>query len=416
MPDTLVPPEVVEEVRRCYACDTSYHLAWDPEVQVMDNDGNPVSVHRSCSVRCEVCNGHYVWSGIKGSQRHNVWNKETCDKCWATIQKEHPNEEWVECDDCGTMVRDGWGDDGEYSSYRALFLCRSCYDSYIQCNDCGYEFYENDGHECEDEDDTESSYIHNYSYKPRPRFFGDTKYHFGIELEVEASRNGDYQWGAQMCSDEMGDRGYLKYDGSLSHGFEIVSHPHSLHEMQNEFPWDMLERLRRDGFRSWNTSSCGLHVHVSRTAFNGSTLNQRETHQIKFLKLIYDNQRQVQRLAGRQSTYASFDDKGRLVPKVKMGSQTSGRYSAVNIENDATLEVRVFRGSLRKERVLSAVEFTHAAVEYTRNLKIVANDKPLSWAKFVGYVSDHSKLYPNLFLIMNELFDKEDITSSEEDN
>ena len=209
-----------------------------------------------------------------------------------------------------------------------------------------------------------------------------------------------------------GYRAYLKSDGSLSYGFEIVTHPHSLKEMQEKFPWaDILSYLKSNKFRSWNTSTCGLHVHVSRSAFSGGSITLRESHQIRFMKLIYDNERQVTRLAGRSSNYATFSDKGKIIPKVKMGDQSNGRYSAINTENDETLELRVFRGSLRYERVLAAVEFTHAAVEYTRDLKMVAKNKPLSWARFVSYVSEHSDTYPNLFIIMNELFDKEELTT-----
>ena len=418
MPDTLVPPEVVEETITCAVCDRDNWRSYDPRCTAVDTEGNEYEVHRSCSVNCEVCNVRFVWgsvNGIKGSHRQSVWNKETCDACWASIQ-ETEDDDWCECDTCGTTVHNDV-DEIRYSEWRGEDLCLQCYASDVECNDCGACFYEDDGHTCEEEYDESSSYhVHSYSYKPRPLFFGDTKYYFGVELEIETARTGDYQWGAEMCAVAMEERGYLKQDSSLSNGFEIVSHPHSLQEIQDKFPWHMLEKLRRGGFRSWDTRTCGLHVHVSRTAFSAATSNQRETHQIKFMKLIYDNQRQVQRLAGRQSTYASFDDKGRIIPKVKFGNQHNGRYSAVNIENDATLEVRVFRGSLRKERVLSAVEFVHAAVEYTRNLKIAPNNKPLSWAKFVGYVSQQHETYPNLFLIMNELFDKEDNTSSEEDN
>jgi len=419
MPDTLVPPEVAEEVIVCFICDGSRWMGWDPRLTGIDKDGNEHPVHRSCSVRCEVCNVTWVHGSVYGSLRNSVWNKETCDNCWQEIQNENEDENWMACDSCGTYVRNDT-DEIRYSDWRGEDLCIQCYNCDVECNDCGSCFYEDDGHTCESDDNDSSPYVHGYSYKPRPVFFGDTKYHFGIELEVEAGQRGDYHWAAETVAQAMsqsGHRGYLKQDGSLSYGFEIVSHPHSLQEMQDEFPWDVLERIRRNGFRSWNTRTCGLHVHVSRTAFSAATTNQRETHQIKFMKLIYDNQRQVERLAGRSSSYARFDDKGSIIPKVKLGNQNAGRYSAVNIENDATLEIRVFRGSLRKERVLSAVEFVHAAVEYTRNLKIAPNDKPLSWAKFVGYVSQQHQTYPNLFLIMNELFDKaEDVTSSEEDN
>jgi hypothetical protein len=101
------------------------------------------------------------------------------------------------------------------------------------------------------------------------------------------------------------------------------------------------------------------------------------------------------------------------VSKVKHGTQENGRYSAINTENDATLEVRVFKGSLRKERVLSALEFVHGAVEYTRNLKVTGKNNALSWLQFTRYVAENQEQYPNLALIMNESFSRD---SAPEDN
>jgi hypothetical protein len=209
----------------------------------------------------------------------------------------------------------------------------------------------------------------------------------------------------------------MKDDGSLNYGFEIVSHPHTLKEF-DKFNWSVLKQLKKT-CRSWDTDTCGLHVHVSRsgfgelfsreqfdsrTAYYSAVALSRQAHELRFMKLIYDNERQVKRISGRSSSYASFEDKGQLVQKIKWGTQNNGRYSAVNTENDSTIEVRVFRGSLRKERVMSAIEFVHSAVEYTRDLKINGKDKNLSWLKFAGFISENTDKYPNLALIMNETF------------
>ena len=126
------------------------------------------------------------------------------------------------------------------------------------------------------------------------------------------------------------------------------------------------------------------------------------------MKLIYDNQRQVERLAGRTSNhYATFEDKGKLIRKVKEGYQSNGRYSVINTENEATLEVRIFRGSLKKERVLSAIEFVTAGVEYTRDLKVTGANKALSWLQFVAYVAQNHEQYPNLFNTMEKTLSTE---------
>jgi hypothetical protein len=370
-------------------------------------------MHYTCTAHCDACNKRKPWGGFE-----NVENNDMCKDCYVVWSDENPDAEV--CYSCETYVASA--NDLEYSSWLSESICLHCHDNrYYECGECGYEdhHYNMEEHICErDIDDVESnSNIHSYSYKPRPKFHGDAKYYLGVELEVECRDSTYFDDAANYVADKtgFGYRGYLKSDGSLSYGFEIVTHPHSLKEMQESFPWaDILSKLKSYRFRSWNTSTCGLHVHVSRSAFGGGTITLRESHQIRFMKLIYDNERQITRLAGRSSNYATFSDKGKIIPKVKNGEQSNGRYAAINIENDETLEVRVFRGSLRYERVLSAIELVHAAVEYTRDLKMSVKHKPLSWARFVAYVSEHSDTYPNLFIIMNELFDRAELNTDDQ--
>ena len=374
-----------------------------------------VRMHKGCTERCQNCDIHYACSRFqsRGSRMYAVNSHQLCDFCfeeWAAL-----NPDGAQCD-TGCWVSND--DDLRWSDYRGSSYCMSCYDIDIECDDCGYCYHEDDGHNCDNDNDNYSSphseFIHSYTYKPSPNFFGDGQYHMGIELEIEDT-NDNYIEGAEVAFLAMNPsrfkkyRGYLKSDGSLSRGFEIVSHPHTLKEFQTNFPWQMLTDLKKLRFRSWNTSTCGLHVHVSRTAF------EDENHQIRFIKLIYDNQRQVQRIAGRTSNYATFSDKGNIIPKVKFKNQSNGRYAAVNVEPEDTVEVRVFRGSLHIPRVLSAIEFVDSTVQYTKELKIIPKDKPLSWVRYVGFISANSDKYPNLFDIINRSFDNESPSENVED-
>ena len=269
------------------------------------------------------------------------------------------------------------------------------------------EYWDGNSHDCEE--DISSQLIHEYSYRPRPHFFGEAKYHFGFELEVESQGNSR-KAGASYVVDRLSPRVYLKNDGSLDEGFEIVSHPHSLEELQKKFNWETLTGLRKQGFRSWDTSTCGLHVHVSRTAFGEvskrSDIVKAQAHELRFIKLIYDNQRQIERLAGRSSSYAKFNDKGSLANRVKYGHQDD-RYEAVNSQNERTLEVRVFKGSLKPARVLSAIELVHASVEYTRDLKVNGSNSALKWIHFVRFVADQAETYPNLVNAIQSTFDND---------
>jgi hypothetical protein len=290
-------------------------------------------------------------------------------------------------------------------------------DNVYTCEHCDELRWQDDDHECDSSDDDVNGVIHNFNYKPYPQFFGVGKYYLGLELEVESS-NDKYD-DAQWAQDNLGAHAYMKSDGSLNNGFEIVTHPHTLDRYQKDFNWTSIKKLGNRGCRSWNTTTCGIHVHVSRTAFGDPSepkfhnpewndwVLKRQAHELRFMKLIYDNQHQVERISGRASSFARFDDKGNLVNKVKHGHQRNDRYSAVNTENENTLEVRVFKGSLRPERVLSALEFVHASVEYTRDLRVNNKAKPFSWIRFTSYIYDNINTYANLALIMEETFQRD---------
>ena len=428
---------LMEETPLCQACDRPEFIdersdsdhRWSFLSAYLADAETQVTVHRACSTdsahshSCTDCETVYattrnrdwrVLSPITNSQFITLTQIEgdiRCDSCTSAFYEENGGESnYVSCQSCDDIFH---RDNGLW--YRDSLYCQTCYDNYVyECNDCGTEQWDGDGHDCSDEDDDNGS-IHSYSYRPSPYFFGKGQYHLGFELEVEARDNSRYE-GAEIAQDALGSHAYMKDDGSLSDGFEIVTHPHTLDAYQKEFNWDFIPKLKRQGFRSWNTDTCGLHVHVSRTAFGSGDspwgradrdqiILKRQAHELRFMKLIYDNQRQVERIAGRSGNhYATFGDKGKLVEKVKYGNQSNGRYSAINTENDATLEVRVFKGSLRKERVLSALEFVTASVEYTRNLKVTSKNQALTWLAFTGYISSNLETYPNLALIMSESF------------
>lgn len=429
--DYRVP--IMDETPVCDACNypeftvpDSEHQRWKFITAYKADRECTIIVHQACStIRGAYSNGCTDCDTIYATTRYTDWR--------IAGQKEYAQFTQIEGDNrCGHCANIYFEENGgrhnfsvcaccedtfrthSGSWFRDSLYCPSCYDSVYTCDDCGAEYWDGDGHECEDEEDS-SNAIHSYSYRPSPYFFGKGQYYLGFELEVEA-RNESRYTGAEIAQDLLGSHAYMKDDGSLNDGFEIVTHPHTLEAYKTDFNWDFIPRLKGNGFRSWNTETCGLHVHVSRTAFGEGVspwgrhdrdqlILRKQAHELRFMKLIYDNQRQVERIAGRAGNhYATFGDKGKLVEKVKFGSQSNGRYSAINTENDATLEVRVFKGSLRKERVLSALEFVAASVEYTRDLKVTSKNQALSWLCFTAYVSNNMETYPNLALIMSESF------------
>ena len=425
-------PDVMAESPNCEACgrpESDEDSRWQLVNGYLADKETEITVHQDCSTLsrhfagCNDCGT--IYATVKNVDWYRVADnnfefttftliegQNRCDACANTFFEDNGGRRlYQQCSCCDDTFRTTNG-----LVYRNTIYCRNCHGSYVyECDDCSAQYWDGDDHDCDESDDT----IHSYSYRPRPYFFGEGQYHLGFELEVESRNSSSSRYGgAVIAQGELGSHAYMKDDGSLNDGFEVVTHPHTLEQYQTNFNWDFIARLKDDGFRSWNTDTCGLHVHVSRTAFGEGEIDwnspikerdrlilRKQAHELRFMKLIYDNQRQVERIAGRSNNhFATFSDKGRLMDKVKFGTQNNVRYSAINTDNDATLEVRVFKGSLRKERVLSALEFVAASVEYTRDLKVTSQNQALSWLRFTAYVSDNIETYPSLALIMSESF------------
>lgn len=314
------------------------------------------------------------------------------------VEPDEPEYE-TECESCGDGL--DW-DDGYRSEYDDVFRCNYCHSDHLDA------FYEE-----EERRNEESALIHYYSYRPTLRFWahnptrngtymtaGPTRdehgprLYMGFELEVEA-RGNDREHGAEkvleassvsadgsrLGSPREEELLYLKEDGSIAHGFEIVTHPCTMEFYEKHFPWQAIELLRAQGFSSWNSRSCGLHIHMNRSSF----INDK--HLWKFMVFIYKNPATLQRFAGRTSSYAKFDIDSFLhcydryshdnyggsaastfIRHAKGLTRNDDRYTAVNLQNVHTIELRFFRPSLRSSTVVAALQFCAALHEYTREL------------------------------------------------
>lgn len=316
-----------------------------------------------------------------------------------------------ECSDCSRPTYD---DDGVSVNEGDYHVCRDCYErAYCSCDVCGRtlpheRFPDPCAETCDtcayddDDDGSTSSRIHSYTYKPYPEFHGSGPMFFGLEIETERAdssvRIGDM---AERVADLLGSVAYLKHDGSLEQGFEIVTHPGSLdYWRSSDRLRDALADLRSSGWRSWNTSTCGLHVHVSRTAFTS------RAHLFAFALFFYRNRDQVARFSGRRAAaldrWASLNDHAigstsyyRLIDKVN-GSECGVRYTAVNLANRDTVEIRVFRGTLDHTSVMGAIELLAALVRFTGRL--TSSDVRagrLTWDEFIRSTSADE--FPSLF-------------------
>lgn len=334
-----------------------------------------------------------------------IWTCEYCgekfpDRCVAYVVagggcfacQECIDKHYISCACCGSLCAS--------ETYITVDgrVCRYCYvDNYFQCEGCGEirhnNAYAGDGHYavyCNDcYSDEKITNLHSHSYKPTPRFNGRGDLYFGIELECLAPDSVS----GEDAVESLPTWAYAKADSSLSgYGMEIVTHPVSwdfLCGHKNELRSKVFD-LKAAGFRSYDTACCGMHVHLSRSAFSGLRL-------YRFLKLFYESSSLVLLISRRNksqlSQWASVDTSESIAYKIKNKTNgKSGRYTAVNLKNAETIEIRIFRGTLSETGFWRNLEFVRAAYDYSG----VAPTRTISAGNFLKWIEARQFVYPNL--------------------
>ncbi len=356
----------------------------------------------SCASHCDRCE-----DGMPSDNSHTVDNEDWCDYCYENYS--------YYCESCC-----------ESSSESTTYVgdnpyCESCFsDNCYYCDDCDESYHNDYPCDCRESDTVEgkccrnyraSGTIHDYSCKPAPIFKGASKHkmYLGFELETELPH---VDTGARFASGSLLGTAYLKHDGSISSGFEIVTHPHTHQEYRENSAllWNTIETLRKDyDARSWDTDTCGLHIHLSRDGFSSGA------HLHRFIAFVYHNAPYMMKFAGRKSRFArfndvyTFDEYDRPVFSIKhkVGNpdrHSTERYSAVNTQNKNTIELRFFRGTMKTSGVLSALDLAQAMVEYTRELRLDdVKLGALSWEWFADYVVSNNGLYPDLYSRLDKI-------------
>lgn len=360
---------------------------------------NDIPICDSCSWSCDGCGD--IHSNDRDTGREVDGSYVWCQSCIDDAYYCERDEEY-------------YSEGGYYIQDRGEYWCEHCANNWANwCDECE-NYYEDGCDNCPSDSYNGERVIHDYSYRPDAIFHcvkDNERLFFGFELEMEleSSRTDAAHYAYSKL--EPADLAYLKNDGSLDNGFELVTHPMSfdflMDDDNSQEIWDTIYALREQyKARSFNTRTCGFHIHISRTGFNGGA------HMHRFLNLVYSNPRLYQKLAGRNSDqWAKFDDVYRRYYDDYAGEykltksfidklspyRTSDRYSAINTLNQQTLEMRIFKGTLSIPALRAHIQLAHASVEYTRNLSVqqVANGA-LSQNNFLAYVYANMDMYSEL--------------------
>jgi hypothetical protein len=201
---------------------------------------------------------------------------------------------------------------------------------------------------------------------------------FGVELEVERRKKTPTNILHQIYT-SMPEFVLCKPDGSLSNGFEIVTAPATLeaHRMM----WKNFLRERGDltkkkpgaWLRGYASPRCGMHVHVNRASLTPMVT-------ARLWKFINDSKLDVylSRIAGRKMSplghivgrggsrisnyYVTHPNK--TFRQVFFEPSNIGRHSAINLQNQATIEIRIFRSNTDLVGMLKNLDFVDAACTF----------------------------------------------------
>ena len=333
----------------CYQCGSLTHT---DETHVVQLSSGSVTVelcdhcYENKTFECEHCGDTCI------GESHTVDGYEWCSYC--TMNSSY------RCDMCGdlcesvSVVLVGSGVTEEW--------CDNCVDgNTTYCDSCGGR-YNDSFDECPDCYESRRYGIHSYDYKPVPEFVGEGRRHFGVELEIESIGKDAFS----IPVDDEYSNVYYKHDGSLSNGYEIVTHPHTLDAFYASYEdktglFGVIKALQGKA-RSHDVDTCGMHVHITKPS---------RLTTAKVMSFVYSNHAMLEVLCRRKcNSYCSSKN----IPEVDKTSRRlltgGGRYGAM-ADRVNTIEFRLPKGTLKASTVIATIEIADAIVKYCESNTIM---------------------------------------------
>lgn len=315
----------------------------------------------SCTCTCEHCAEH---------NDNIIW----CE--------DHDRYEYQEDEDIitlangNTICRDAF----EWGEY---FFCEDCeqyfhvdYACYSEMDECYY---------CEDcIGDHVSEYISEYHDHDYDEFKmtdedeeNDNKLFFGMELEIEANhRNNHDNLASEILN--LTDDFVFEQDGSLNNGFEIISMPFSRNYMKETLEDDlyaMLQTINKHNYEGKNT--CGLHFHISYDAIR-SIPNLLKIVEYYKEELTILSRREESSLNRWSPFYTKNFDKEEITNEMieEIVDDYQSRYHAINLDNNYTVEFRIFKSTTDHKTLMATWELVNNIVAYANDYDVELKSMP----------------------------------------
>ena len=375
-----------QKLVRCYKCGKKHKK--DDLWEVNAANGTVLLCTECRHIYCDRCSecGKYFLS--EESTLHAVaGHLLVCDRCV------RESDRYFKCDSCHNWYHDDdYGEDG---------ICRFCLEEADGNDEDEYddEYY--------DSDDENWGGIHDYHGFSCIRFYHSAQHcdiigrplYLGFELEaggierlselrdIAISIVGEYSQNQEFF--------HLERDASISsgggkYGFELISMPMTL-DFHKSFLWaDVLREMDSSGMlgHDLGKNCCGLHVHFSKNFLTCMEMVKLDY----FVALHRKNFELIARRGENDWLCYKGDNAG-----MKSFGKGCCHYDAVNFSNRDTVEIRIFRSSLRYETLMATLEIVDSLARFIKLLKSsdLIRDKHGSWKLFSAFLSANKARYSN---------------------
>ena len=283
------------------------------------------------------------------------------------------------------------GASGEWLLEDEIMLEGTCYKgsdiNIVRCEQCNQKCVEEETRDGQCVDCLGQTYrVNNYSLKVEETLGFDRRGksrnepYLGVELEFQVDK---HKQGRLYTGDKLQDHALMKDDGSIAQGFEIVTRPSGYFTHINKlgsFLDDLPEYIHPH-------ASCGMHVHISRTAFTWLGAG-------KFTEFFnrVDNKKFIKAIAGRGTTQYQDQEESMDIKSPynqRMRDRDCPRYNFVNLNNTKTIELRIFATPANKLELEIRMQFVKAMIEYCKPAQhTVSLKEQTSYVSFKQWLSN----------------------------
>lgn len=296
---------------------------------------------------CDCCHDLTDENDLNNVYVYGIGNQSICNSCL--------DEHYYMCANCGTYCTE---DDIDF------------HDGYYYCPDCSPSRYLEDYHH------TDAEHFLNVGNEVMQPYLG-------VELEMEYDTSDARENAAEYirCNTAYGSFYECKEDGSLSeYGMEAVTQPATPSYHMAAYDQLMLSAGTLYGATSHDNGHCGLHIHIDRNYFDSTGILEASVRAAYIMDTIFSNcESQIVNFTRRRYTQlnhwaqlmnmAGCKSTQTLAYKLKeYRSSKYTRYQAVNVDNTETIELRLFRGTLKPETYYATLEFVAGLAYLTRAL------------------------------------------------